>query len=165
MPSTSWSDLLEQAEAEGFSGKLIDQGTYTATVEQTNTGTTQNGKAQAGIMWRIDDGGPFDRATVWDNVVLTPDNPKAMKVFFSKWAAMGISTDVFKTLPEGASALAALADLVKGVRCEIKVSHREWNGETKMNVFPQKVVTSSPAASVDSPAAAVPPAANPLADV
>jgi len=163
MPSTSWSDLLEQAEAEGFSGKLIDQGTYTATVEQTNTGTTQNGKAQAGIMWRLDDdGGPFARATVWDNIVLTPDNPKAMKVFFSKWAAMGVTTDDFKSLPEGASALPMLADKVAGVRCKIKVSHREWNGEKKMNVFPQKVVTDSPAVA---PSAAVPPAANPLADV
>lgn len=165
MAEQSWGDLLKQAEAEGFTSRLVDQGQHNAVVEQTNHKRTSTGKPQVGVMYRIV-GGAFDGATLWDNIILTADNPKAMKIWFEKWRALGVSIDDFSTLPSGEAAMPVLADMVIGRAAVIQVTHEEWNGEKRAKVKPKRPLEAhelSVSASAPAPAGNI-ERANPLLD-
>lgn len=172
MAEHSWNDLIEQAQAEGFTSKTVAPGTYTATAEQTNHGTTQGGAPQVGIMWRITSPGEFQNVTLWDNINLNTANPKAVAMFFKKWAALGVSAEDFATIPPGAAGMPHLADRIKGQSAEIKVTHeqKKTGDGVWVNVFPQKLVAASavtvPVGAVRGGTASAVPPVNPfMADV
>lgn len=153
MASMDWSTLLEAAAAEGFSNEILPDGPYEVRVESAQVGNSKQGKPQIGIRLRITSG-PNANKSVWDNLTVTTDNPKAMAVFFRKCNAYGAGPELFS---RGAG-LDEIAAAMVGRTGTVQLGHREWNDNTYQQVNSFKADADVPGVP-SAPAAPFVPAA------
>lgn len=95
MTTIAFADLISQAEAEGFSNEVLPAGEYDVEIAGVNAGTSQGGKPQIGVRYKVLVG-PSAGKSFWDNLTLSTDNPKAVAVFLRKLGQLGLSSDFIK---------------------------------------------------------------------
>jgi len=73
----------------------LPEGDYDLTVLSCDVATTSTGKYMLKLKSQVA-GGQYDRRLLWDNLVITPDNGKAMSIFQGKLNALGFSPEYLK---------------------------------------------------------------------
>lgn len=156
MTTIPFGQLIAEAEAEGFSNEVLPIGEYDVEVAGANAGTSQGGKPQIGVRFKVL-AGPYAGKSFWDNLTLTTDNPKAVAVFLRKMGQLGVSTDFIKTQ----TSVEVLAGAIQvGKQYHVVHGHRAYNGKTYADIKSIKALETAVAAA---PAVAAPVAVAPVA--
>ena len=162
MSSLNWGDLVKDAGDVGSFEPLPD-GDYDLVVQEIVAKVSQSGKTMFSLKAQVQ-GGAHNKRLVWDNLVVTPESPAALGMFFRKMAALGLGREFFATSPSNA----AIEQAAKGRAFRAQVGSRTWQGQKK-NEIKMYYVATSPVGSPAAPAAAAPapapaPAAAPVAE-
>lgn len=148
MPETSWSSLMEEA---GGSFEALPEGDYDAEVIACEYKTTSKGKEMWVATLRILTG-PHAGRQVWNNFVLTPGNPNALRFFFQHMNVLGLGQEFFMANPHPTQ----VSDSLVGRRARIKVVQRSYQGRITNNVSAFMSVGGIPTAP-PTPATPAPP--------
>lgn len=124
----NWANLIADSE-DAFA--LVPKGKYNVRVKKAEATTSSNGKLMYKLTLEIISG-PKTGSTLWTNVVLTTDNPKAVFMFFVNLQSLGISKEYLKQDPKPAPETVA-AKMVNAV-IEIEVDHKPWQGVDREQV-------------------------------
>lgn len=124
--SINFADLMNQASS-GFDP--LPDGTYNAEVVECTAGKTQKGKTKFSAKFNVIDG-PLVNRKVWNDFVISPENPNALGFFFKHMKALGLERDYFGANP----APTQIASDIVGRRVQIKVGHHEYGGAIKNDV-------------------------------
>jgi Protein of unknown function (DUF669) len=154
----SWTDLMETAgSATTTSFDPIPAGMYDVQVLSAELAQASTGKSMYKLVLEVENG-PHAKRRLWTNMVITPDNPNAMQIFFRHMAAFGLGSDYFRGHPSPQ----AVADALPRRRARAQVKLRKWEGQDK-----NEVGNLTPAAASVLPpmptGGAVPPPPPPMA--
>ena len=165
MSTLNWGDLVKEAGDVGSYDPLPD-GDYDLTVVEATAKVSQSGKTMFAVKAQVQTGAHAKRL-VWDNLVVSTDNPTALGIFFRKMNALGLGREFFATSPSNAQIEQAL----KGRSFRAQIGSRTWQGQKKNEIKAYYSVvgaTAAPAAPVaaaaPAPAPAPAPAAAPVAE-
>ena len=159
MSTINWADLVQQAgdSASSTNYEPLPDGDYELKVVQAQATTTSTGKVMFKVTNEVQ-GGPYAKRRVWDQLVVTTDNPKAMNMFFMKASAMGLGRTFWDANPSNAQVEQAL----NGRSFRATLGKRTYNGTESNEIkryFASQVApeASGAAATPFASAAAVPP--------
>ena len=161
MTTVNFSELVKQAGSAATSNNYapLPDGDYDLKVIEASATTTSTGKLMFKVTNEVQ-GGANDKRRVWDQLVVTTDNPKAMNMFFMKATAMGLPTSYFEQNPTPAQIEQALL----GRSFRGTLGTRTYNGNQSNEIKRYYASTTAPAAeTVAAPvvAAAAAPAPAP----
>jgi hypothetical protein len=157
MSSLNWSELVKDAgDTSNF--EPMPEGDYELKVVEAKATNTQTGKTMFKITTEVQ-GGPFARRKVWDNLTISPENPKALTIFFVKASALGLGRDYFQTNPTNAQIEAAL--LNRTFRGRVVQETYQGNVGNKIGTYHR--TSESPTMSPTAPIPAAAPAPAPAA--
>lgn len=137
-----WSELQEQA-AIAFSA--LPAGEYGVVVTEATAVESKNGKPMIKVKLRVQDGAHAGRV-VFNNFVVSTDNPTALGFFFRNMKAFGLDATYFAgnpTMPE-------IADRLLGIPVIVTLGVRTYQGEEQNEV---KTIRPSTGGPVGMPAA------------
>lgn len=165
MTSINFADLYDQA-GQGF--EPIPDGTYDIEVTKAEAVTSSTGKPMIKVQHKIV-GGPHDGRQLFDQFVLSVDNPNALSFFFQHMAAFGLDRPFFAANPPMEQVAATLV----GRNAVATVGTREWQGQDRNEVQGYKpgnnpAAPAGAAPSVPGPSAQVPtppPSTTPAPDM
>jgi hypothetical protein len=163
--TVSWDDLVKDA-GDVSSFEPLPEADYDMVVKSAKYKPSKTGKKMWEVVGKVESG-PYANRQVWTNLVITPDNPNALAMFFRKMGALGLTVDYFKTNPSDE----AVASALTGRRFRAHVGKRKYNGEDRNEIekfFPPQdggAVPGMPGMTAPPPAASTPPppAAAPVA--
>jgi len=161
MSTVNFSELLKQAGTAATSTNYepLPDGDYDLKVIEASATTSQTGKLMFKVTNEVQ-GGAYDKRRVWDQLVVSSDNPKAMNMFFMKASAMGLTTTFWDANPSNAQVEQALL----GRSYRATLGTRTYNGTQSNEIKRYYPATTASAAPADAPAAAAPaPAPAPAA--
>lgn len=116
MASYNW-DVLKQKAEDGNTSVPVGQ--YRAQIVDATVKETSSKKDQVSIQWKVLEG-PQAGGVTFQNIVLSPDNDKAMFFFFKTFEALGLPRSLFK----GDFTLEQAAAMLKGKVGAITVTER-----------------------------------------
>lgn len=158
--NVNWADVIEEAKSGGGSFEPVPDGDYDLLVTEASASTTQAGKPMYTIETTVQ-GGPSNGRKIWDRLVVSADNGRAMGFFFRKMKAIGLPVDFFQTQPTDDQIVQAL----KGRSFRAKVGKSEYQGkignEIKEYYAPLAAPGGFPGAAPAAPAQAAPQGAYP----
>lgn len=125
MATLNWGDLAKDATASGNFEPLPD-GDYDFKVLEAETKVTSSGKTMFVVKAEVQTGAHAKRL-VWDNLVISPENPNALGFFFGKMKALGLDKSFFDTNPSTEQILRAMANRT----FRAQVGSRVYNGDTR----------------------------------
>lgn len=157
MSTLNWGDLVKDAGDVGGNYEPLPDGDYELQIIEATAKVAQSGKTMFAVKAQVTAGAHAKRL-VWDNLVVTPDSPAALGMFFRKMTALGLGREFFATNPSNAQIEAALQN--RSFRAQ--VGSRTWNG-SKKNEIKMYYVATAGAASTTAAAAAPAPAPAPAA--
>ena len=152
MSTLNWGDLVKEAGDVGGYDPLPD-GDYDLVIVEAQAKATQTGKTMFAVKAQVTTGAHAKRL-VWDNLVVSTDNPNALGIFFRKMNALGLGKDYFATNPTNAQ----IEQTLKGRSFRAQVGSRTWQGQKKNEI---KTYYSIPTASAPVPPMAAAPAPAP----
>lgn len=157
IPLQSWADLAEQAGDTGFSA--LPPADYDMKIIEAKAQNTSGGKTMFKLTTEVTSG-PYAKRRVWANLVVSPENPVALNIFFRQMAAIGIDKSYFATNPSDSN----VADTLVGKEFRGQVVIKQWQGEDRNEIKGYSRLTrTETSATAPAPAAAAPssPAAPP----
>ena len=157
MSTINWADLVKQAgsSASNQNYEALPDGDYELKVVQAETKTTQTGKTMFKLTTEVQ-GGPYAKRRFWENLTVTPDNPKAMQMFFMKVSSMGLNEAFFDANPTNAQIEQAFV----GRTFRARLGKRTYNGvegNEILRYYKSQSATGATAAAPTTAGAAVPP--------
>lgn len=163
MSTINWADLVQKAGDAGGSTNYepLPDGDYELKVIQAEATMTKTGKVMFKVTNEVQ-GGPFAKRRVWDQLVVTTDNPKAMNMFFMKASAMGLGRTFWDANPSNSQVEQAL----NGRTFRATIGKRTYNGTESNEIkryFPNQGAVSTPSATTAGAAVPPPPPAPPAA--
>lgn len=157
--SMNWSELIDAAE-EGGGFEPIPAGDYLALVQDAVAAPATTGKPMVKATFRCLEG-PFATRLVWNNFVLSKDNPNALKWFFRHMAVFGMDRSFFALNPS----MEAVAARMKGQTVIISVTaDREYGGQKQNDVKSLRVANVPGTPPVTPPAETPTPAPVPATE-
>ena len=160
MTSVNWADLVQQAGDAATSSNYepLPDGDYELKVVDAQSTTSASGKPMFKVTTEVQ-GGAYAKRRVWDQLVVTADNPKAMNMFFMKAGAMGLGRDFWSGNPGNAQVEQALM----GRSFRATLGTRTYNGNQSNEIkryYPAQVgattTAAAPPAAAPAPSAAAP---------
>lgn len=128
-----WDTLQKQAAA---AFDPIPKGEYAMTVVKSEAVTASTGKPMIKVNMRVD-GGPNNGRLVFNNFVVSTDNPNAMGFFFRHMKAFGLDADFFGTSPS----MPQVADALLGRSALVSLDIRQYQGQDQNDVKSMKPLT------------------------
>jgi hypothetical protein len=128
-----WASLQKEAD-----DVLLPDGEYPMIVVDANAVESSNGKPMIKLVLAATEGPKKDRK-VWTQLVLSAENPIAIKMWFTQLAAFGLGADFFATKPT----MDQLATELKNRGVLAKIGRREWQGADRNQVEAYKTYTPS----------------------
>lgn len=144
MTSVNWNDLQKAAGEAGFDP--VPAGTYDVIIDNAAAKPTNTGKQMVAVQFKVESG-PYAGKVIFNQFVLSPENPNALAFFFRHMNAIGLSSEYFSTNPP----LERVAADLTGRRCRVSVSIRRWNDTDRNNVDAVAPPLGGPAASPPPP--------------
>jgi hypothetical protein len=120
-----WKDYMDSAQEAG----AVPAGTYNVKVRKAQYKKSQNDKDMIFVVFEVQNG-PKVGATIPNNFVLSPENPRAMGFFFQHMAVLGADAAFFAKEPS----VEQVCEQITGGLATIDVSTREWNNTKRNNV-------------------------------
>lgn len=155
MPLKSWGALLEEAGDE-ISFDVLPAADYDLKIVKSEAKQTSGGKLMFSITCEVTSG-PYAKRKVWGNLVLSPENPTALGIFFRQMNALGIDKSFFAANPNDS----AVADALINREFRGQVAIRQWQGTDKNEIKNYFPISRTPGTPVPPPPPVVTPAANP----
>jgi hypothetical protein len=162
MTTVNFSELYAKAgsAASATNYEPLPDGDYELKVIEASSATTSTGKLMFKVTTEVQ-GGAFDRRRVWDQLVITPENPKAMNMFFMKAnSILGVGQDFWNANPSPAQIEQGLL----GRSFRATLGTRTYNGNRSNEIkryYPGTATAAVPAAAPVAAAPAPAPAAAP----
>lgn len=128
MASFDWGALMEKS---GGDFEIIPNGQYAASVTKCEPKTSKNGKLMFMTTFKIIAGNHTGR-TIINNIVLSPENPNAVRAFFINLQNLGVGPEFLKQTP--APEPAQIAAKMVGAQAIIEVGQHEYQGSTRNDV-------------------------------
>ena len=128
MSTLNWSDLIKDA-GETASYEALPDGDYDLVVLEGTAKVTQSGKTMFALKAQVETGAHAKRL-VWDNLVVSPDNPTALGIFFRKMHSLGLGKDFFDRSPTNAQIEQAMI----GRKFRGQIGSRTYNGNKKNEI-------------------------------
>jgi len=154
--SVNWAAMLDES-ADAF--ELVPVGKYTVQVDSAEATTSSTGKLMYKIKMSVTSG-KHTGATLYNNVVLTPDNKKAMAMFFRNMDALGVSAQFLRGQPTPTPD--QVAGKMIGTTLQVEVEHREWQGVNREEVKSMTKLQGAAGGLPSAPGGApLPPPTNP----
>lgn len=160
--SLNWDQILEETESEDLSSSPLPAGTYTAVVEKAEaTKAASSGSNMIKTTYRVV-GGPYADRFVWNNIVFTVTNPKAMAMTVRTLGAHGITKEWLAAENPNVNTIAAK---IVGATVQLDVQIRTYEGRELNDVKSVKAIkggapagtpTGVPAAATPTPTGAAP---------
>jgi pyruvate/2-oxoglutarate dehydrogenase complex dihydrolipoamide acyltransferase (E2) component len=156
--SLNWSDLIKEAGEATNSFEPLPDGDYELKVIEAKATTSASGK----VMFKTTNevvSGPHAKRRVWDNLVISPENSKALGMFFMKMNALGLGKEFFNSNPTNAQIEQALFG--RGFRGTLgtRTYNNNRSNEIKMYYALGAVAAASAPVAAAAPAPAPAPAA------
>lgn len=127
MSSMRWDEWLKVSDEAGFSA--IPAGEYDLYVDSATPKQSSSGKEMLSLKFRVE-AGPHEGASVFTNMVVSPESPAALSFLIRKLAAMGLDREYLSKNPS----MEQIAGDLEHRRCTAKVSVREFNGADRNDV-------------------------------
>jgi hypothetical protein len=158
MSTTNWADLVQAAGDSAGSYEPLPNGDYDFKVIEAVATTASTGKKMFKIKAEVQTGA-FAKRLVWDNLVISPDNPKAMGAVLSKFNALGVSRDFLMTNPTDAQ----IEQSLREVYFRATLGQRVYLGTVSNEItkYHSRAAAGAAVASAPAPAMAPVPAAAP----
>lgn len=159
MSTLNWADLVNDAGSGATSYEPLPDGDYDLKVLESTATTSATGKTMFKVKAEVQTG-PHAKRLVWDNLVISPENPTALGIFFSKMAALGLPREFFtNNNPTNAQIEAQMTGKMFRATIGTRVYQGNKSNEIKRYHMTQGVPQDAPAAAPvpPAPAAAVPP--------
>ena len=158
MTQLNWGELIKEAADSGASFEPLPVGDYNLTIKEAAYQRAQSGRDMWKITTEVIDG-PHARRRVWNNLVLVPENPNALGMFFRKMGALGLTQEFFAQSPD----VDTIARAMLGRSFRGQVTQREYQGKISNEIQMFYPISAQPgvaptAAPVAAPAPAVAPA-------
>lgn len=105
MPNNTWDELISRAQSEGSldgGGEFVPvaPGRYSFVVVQAEAGKTKDKtKDKITIRAKVLNAGDEKGKTIFHNFTISPENPKALNIFFREMKTLGIEPDFFLSSP------------------------------------------------------------------
>jgi hypothetical protein len=129
MPLQSWNQLVQEAGDISGDFEVLPAADYDLEVVKAEPKQARSGKLMYSCMYKVISG-PSKGRTLFDQLVLTTDNPNALRMFFVKMAAIGIDKGFFAQNPSDQQ----VAEQLVGKQFRAQVGIRKYNGEDKNEV-------------------------------
>lgn len=168
MTTMSWDELIKNSAG---SFDPVPNGDYDVLCVEASAAQTQNAKAMVKAKFRIQ-GGPHDGRHLWNQFVISPENPNALSFFFQHMKVFGMDENFFAQLPPVNAHLGAddpslqrIAASMLNRPARVTVNIREWNGQKRNNITALKAPLGPIGSNVSAPQVAAPgvPAPQPAA--
>lgn len=160
MSTINWGDLVKEAGASAGNYEPLPDGDYDFKVLEAKATVSASGKTMFKIKAEVQ-GGAHNKRLVWDNLVVSPENPSALGIFFSKMAALGVPREFFTNNNPSNAQIEASID---GKFFRAQVGSRTWQGNKQNEIKKYYVTQTATTASAPAPVAAAPaPAPAPAA--
>lgn len=117
--------LSDVSQAPNYSP--LPEGDYDLTVMSCDVATTSTGKYMLKLKTQVASGA-YERRFLWDNLVISPENPKAMNIFQGKLNAMGFSPEYLR---QNNPTLEVIADALVNRNFRAKVGQSEYQGKMR----------------------------------
>lgn len=160
MTTVNFSELVKLAGSAATTNNYapLPDGDYDLKVIEAQATTTSTGKLMFKVTNEVQ-GGAHDKRRVWDQLVVSSDNPKALSMFFMKASAMGLPSSYFDQNPSPAQIEQALL----GRSFRGTLGTRTYNGNQSNEIKRYYAATTAPAAPAAEavPVAAAAPAPAP----
>lgn len=128
IPLESWATLAEQAgDVSGFTA--LPAADYDFVVIEAKATATTKGKTMFKLTNEIISG-PYAKRRVWANLVVSPENPVALNIFFRQMAAIGVDKSYFATNPSDSN----VAETLVGKTFRGQVVIKQWQGEDRNEI-------------------------------
>lgn len=125
MSTLKWSEWLAAADEGGFSA--IPAGDYDMYIDSAEATQAQSsGKDMVKLKAKVETG-PHEGATVFSNLVVSPESPAALSFLIRKLAALGLDREYLAGNPS----LPQIAGDLEHRRFLGKVTVREWQGSDR----------------------------------
>lgn len=128
-------------DAKGASFEALPRGDYDVEVAQADAVRASSGKPMIKAIMRVLFG-PYQGRQVFNNFVLSLENPQAMSIWFRHMRAFGLKDDFFAQL--GNAGLEPVASALVGRRARLTLGIRQWQGEDRNEVNVVKPFTGAP---------------------
>ena len=151
MSSLNWADLVNEAGDVGYDP--LPDGDYDLNIVEANAKVTQTGKTMFAIKAQVLTGAHAKRL-VWDNLVVSTDNPNALAIFFRKMGALGLGREFFAASPSNAQIEQALVNR----QFRAQVGSRTWQGQKKNEIKAYYAINPQGAMAASAPAPVAAPA-------
>jgi hypothetical protein len=138
-------------DAKSASFEALPAGDYDVEVAEATGTRSSNGKPMIKTLMKVLSGGYTGRQ-VWNNFVLSMENPQAMAIFFRHMKCFKLDENFFASLGANGS-MDAVATALVGRRARLTLGIREWNGENRNEVKQIKPFTGAPASAGPTPTA------------
>lgn len=157
MTQLNWNELLEAADSSGGGNyEPLPDGVYELKIIESDPAMSSTGKVMFKVKAEVQSG-PHARRLVWDNIVISPENPKSMGIFFSQMGSLGLSREFFGQQPGNEQIASAMKNRVfRG-----QIGKRTWNGQDRNEISRYMPMTSEAIASAPVTASAPAPAPAP----
>ena len=146
MASINWKDIIEAADEEAVS---VPHGEYDVVCDRAEAGTTSTGKEKIKCVFHVE-GGPYHGKSIYRDLIISPDNPKALLMVIRQLMNMGLSKDWIAST----GSVDEVAEKLAGRRCQIKVAPGKWTGNDGVT---RPEITILPAAPGQEPSVVAPP--------
>lgn len=125
MSTLKWSEWLAAADEGGFSA--IPAGDYDMYIDSAQATQAQSsGKDMIKLKAKVEVG-PHEGATVFSNLVVSPESPAALNFLIRKLTALGLDREYLAKNPS----LEQIASDLEHRRFQGKVTIRQWNDQDR----------------------------------
>lgn len=153
MSTLNWAELVQDAAESGGNFEPLPAGDYDLKVVGVEEKQTSKGKTMFVIKSEVQSGA-YAKRLLWDNLVISPESPGAMGIFFRKMAALGLSKEFFGGQPSNA----AISQAISGRPFKGRIKQTVYNGQDR-NEFVAYAPAAQAGASAPIPGGAPVPAA------
>jgi Protein of unknown function (DUF669) len=151
-------DFSKLQEEAGGAAEPLPAGNYEVVVRKVEQKMSANQKLMFAVTLRVEEG-PHKGRRLWQNVVVSPENPQAMAMFFVNMKAFGLGKEFFAPNPSPDFVCAAMIDR----RLNVDVGTRVWQGDVRNEIKKMRQsaagVGAGPLPGVPQAPVAAPPAA------
>lgn len=153
MGTVNYAQLMESAE-EPESFAPVPVGIYDVRVESVEVKLTKTGKVMYAQTLVITSG-EYAKRKLWNNMVVSPESPKAMGFFFRDMALLGASKEFFQTDPDESEVAAKI--IGADVKARVGLQKNDPTRNDVLGFVPASAPTGAPAAAADPAAPTAPP--------
>jgi hypothetical protein len=137
MSALNWGELVADSGDSSNKFEILPDGDYDAKVVEASHTLTAKGKTMFKVKLQVLQG-PYANRFLWDNLVISPESPQALGIFFRQMKGLGLDQEYFKKNPSNDQ----VAGSINGATVRVKVGNRPYLGEPRNEIKAYNAVSA-----------------------